>query len=108
MHSLGLEQRALFDLVGYHFDVDALIIRLPSPLRRWQEGIRPRQRYVHPGQLLRIYNRIRGWVEGQVCPAEGSPFPADLHDALLAAGVDADASQDVVTTMAAEAGRVGV
>ena len=46
LSSLRLGPRELFDLVGNHFDADALIIRLAGPIRRWQTGARQHHQYL--------------------------------------------------------------
>ena len=84
--SLGLTERGVFDLVGNHFDPDALTIRLAGPLRQWRQGDRTRHQFLHPAPLLHIFGQVRAWVISQGAPAERQPFPDDLRLALLTAG----------------------
>ena len=103
--NLGLGQREVFDLVGNHFDADALIVRLAGPMRGWLRGDRPRHHYLHPEPLLRVFGRTRAWVLQRGVPAQGCPFPHDLRAALVTAGAWRGCAAEGTNTSAAEDGR---
>ena len=76
-------------------------MRLAEPTRLWMTGAeRPGHAYLHPGQLLRVFARVRQQVLAGGCPAPRSPFPDDLRAPLLAAG-----AEPAIAPPAAEHGR---
>ena len=93
--ALGLPARRLFDVVGNHFDPDAVIMRMMGALREWAEGARYRCEVPSPAALLRNYEGISRWVVQQQALPGGwvgprhvpvaHPFPEDLRPWLLAA-----------------------
>ena len=93
--ALGLTPRQLYDMVGDHFDPDALLVRVLGPLRSWLAGgaIPDAPPPLEPGALLRIYARVRFRVLREGCPAEPGPFPDDLRAQLILAGDSSLAAQ---------------
>ena len=93
--ALGLTARQLYDLVGDHFDPDALVIRVLSPLRNWLAGgaLPEAPPPLSPGELLRVYARVRARVLREGCPTESGPFPDDLRAPLILAGDGSLAAQ---------------
>ena len=63
--ALGLSPRQLFDVVGNHFDPDAVILRMYGALREWADGARYRCSVPDPAALLREYGRVHAWVVRQ-------------------------------------------
>ena len=84
--ALGLPERGLYDLVGDHFDPDALLVRIRGPIRAWARGeaaVAPDP--LEPRDLMRIYARVRNEVIRSGCRAEAGPFPDDLRGPLMGA-----------------------
>ena len=130
--ALGLSPRQLFNVVGNHFDPDAVILRMYGALREWADGVRYGAEVLSPAALLSEFSQARSWVVRQqeqlwlVGGAGGAgrvpaahPFPADLREWLLAdrvvdvgggGGVAvSDAAEGAAggSTVAAEYGRDG-
>ena len=131
LRALGLSPRQLFDVVGNHFDPDAVILRMFGALREWADGARYRCDVPDPAALLGGYGQVRTWVVRQqeqqwLAGGEGGagrvpvahPFPEDLREWLLTepavgagvvggAGSGDPATNEPVDTMrvAAEDGR---
>ena len=88
LRRLGLTDRELFDLVGNHFDPDALIVCLLGPLEAWARGERHRHEYPSPRQILTGFAGLRQWVRGQTeADMARHPFPGDLREYLVMASV---------------------
>ena len=94
--ALGLSPRQLFNVVGNHFDPDAVIMRMMGALREWADGARYRCEVPSPAALLESYEGIRRWVVQQQAQTGGwvgagqtpvaHPFPEDLREWLLTGG----------------------
>ena len=90
----------LYNVVGNHFDPDALACRLYGPLRALLDGPRDaRHAYLEPADLAGLYHslarevrqqtvRVRGGATANI-PVRPSPFPDDLNVQLTAAFVRA-------------------
>ena len=84
--ALGMPERGLYDLVGDHFDPDALLVRLRGPIRAWARGEAAAvPGLLEPSELARVYGRVRREVIRSGCRAEAWPFPDDLRGPLLGA-----------------------
>ena len=84
--ALGLSERQLYDLVGNHFDGDAVLLRVGQATSDWlhhgtYEGPTP----PAPGRITQIYRRVREAVRAHNVPAEEHSYPADLRDSIYAA-----------------------
>ena len=103
---LGLDERQLYDLVGNHFDPDALIVRTIHGVNEFLHGRPPpRVTPLHPRELLRLYDDLRGQVLALGVPAEEAPFPRDLMPDLLAFPGYPEAATAAAAAGAAEDGR---
>ena len=84
--ALGLPERGLYDLVGDHFDPDALLVRILGPIRAWARGeAAAAPDPLEPRELMRIYARVRNEVVRSGCQAAAGPFPDDLRGPLMGA-----------------------
>ena len=82
---LGLNEHQLYDLVGNHFDPDALLLRMGPAVQGWLlqrsfAGPTP----VPPHRIMQIYQEVRTHVMADGVPTEATPFPRDLQNAILA------------------------
>ena len=84
--ALGLSPRGLFDLVGDHFDPDALLLRLRCVYGWLRGGQLPPPPAAAPGPhaILRAYATLRRAVLANGVPAEETPYPRDMRATLLA------------------------
>ena len=95
LRALGLTDRQLYDLIGNHFDPDAVLMRITPAIGDWllrgaYEGPRP----VSPAELTRIYRQAQAEVRRMNIPAEDSPFPWDLREVIATWGAAGGASAD--------------
>ena len=93
--ALGLTRRQLYDLVGDHFDPDAVLLRIAAPIRGWLHGgclpaPAPAQ---GPWALLSTCARLRQQVIQGGFSAEAGPFPSDLRNPLFTADATSSAAQ---------------
>ena len=111
LSSLKLTEAQLYDLVGNHFDPDALILRIGPLLRAWARGACPPSITTpSPPYLLHIYRQVRAQVIGLGVPApHDSPFPSNIHSLLLACDIHTQPAADAARlNLAAEDGRGGM
>ena len=85
--ALGHSPRRLYDLVGDHFDPDALLLRVVVPMREWLAGgnLPAPAPAIAPRAALRVYAQVRRAVVAAGYPAEPGPFPRDLRAPLILA-----------------------
>ena len=101
MLQLGLTERQLFDLVGNHYDPDALLVRTRHLMGAWLLGHAvPTARPVPPHRILQIYQDLRQAVAARGIPVEARPCPNDVYLQLTA-------PQQQAQPPAAEDGRGG-
>lgn len=85
LETLRIGQLEMFNLVGNHFDPDALRVRLQEPLNRAlaaPEGTR--HQYCSPGSLAVIYRSIATQIRSEGMQVQPAPFPMDLRCPLAA------------------------
>ena len=92
---LGHSPRQLYDLVGDHFDPDALLLRVVVPMRDWLHGssLPAPPPAPTPREVLRLYGQLRQRVIEAGYPAEAGPFPRDLRAPLIMADGNRVAAQ---------------
>ena len=77
--ALGLSEKALYDLCGNHFAVEAVIAVAGSQIWDWLEyGAVHSVQYPNVYQVLQIYENIKAHVEQQHVPAVQTPVPHEV------------------------------
>ena len=104
LQALGLTDRDLYDLVGNHFDPDAVLVRVSRAVGDWLlRGAYAGPEPVPPAELTKIFQQVQAEVRRARVPAADSPYPGDLRGQIDTWG-DADGTGSS-TLIAAEYGR---
>ena len=104
LQALDLTDRELYDLVGNHFDPDAVLVRISRAVGDWLlHGTYAGPAPVPPAELTRIFHQVQTEVRRARIPVEDSAYPSDLRGPIATWGNASGTGSSTLT--AAEYGR---